>query len=74
MDDALGRTVCLFHREVLLFKLVYFPLEVEVFLFLHDLSLFRSCVILGEQALGFVMNEVTEHFKRVFLFDLFAFK
>ena len=63
MDDTLGRTISLFHREVLLFKLIDFSLEVEVLLLLHDLSLFRSSVILGKQALSFVVDEVTEHLK-----------
>ena len=63
MDDALGRTVGLFHGEVLLFKLIDFSLEVEVLLLLHDLSLFRSSVILGKQALSFVVDEVAEHLK-----------
>ena len=58
MDDALSRTVRLFHRKVLLFKLVDFSLEVEVLLLLHDLSLFRNSVILGKQAFSFVMDEV----------------
>ena len=74
MDDALSRTVSLFHREVLLFKLIDLPLEVEVFLFLHDLSLLRSSIILGKEALGFVVNEVTEHLERVFLLNFFTFE
>ena len=63
MHQSLSCPADLFHTEVLLLKLIEFPLEVEVLLFLHDLPLLRHGLILVEEPLGFVMNEVTQDFK-----------
>ena len=74
VDDALGGPVGLFHREIFLLKLVKLSLEVEVFLFLHDLALFRDSLILVEKSLGLVMDEVTEDLEGVLLLDVLALK
>ena len=69
MDDSLSSSLSLFHLEVLLLKLVQFSLEVEVLLLLHDFPLFRHIVVLGKQTFCLVIDEVTKHFEREFLFD-----
>ena len=63
VDDSLSRSLCLFHLEVFLFKLVKFPLEVEVLLLLHDLPLFRNIFVLCKEPFGLVVDEVTKHLK-----------
>ena len=72
VDYALGCAISLLHRVVLLFKLVHFPLEVEVLLFLHDFAFLGQVVILAEESFRLVMNEVTEHLKGVLLLDFFS--
>ena len=72
VDYALGCTISLLHRVVLLFKLVHFPLEVEVLLFLHDFALLGQIVILAEESFRLIMDEVTEHLKGILLLDFFS--
>ena len=74
MDNSLTGSIGLLHRVILLLEGIKLSLEVEVFLFLHDLTLLADCVILGEEALSLVVNEVTEDLERVLLFDALAFK
>ena len=74
MDDSLTGSIGLLHRVILLLEGIKLSLEVEVFLFLHDLTILADCVILGEEALSLVVNEVTEDLERVLLFDALAFK
>ena len=54
--------------------MVKLPLEVEILLLLHHLALFSQVVVFREQSLGFIVDEVTKHLKRVLLFDLFSLK
>ena len=41
---------------------------------LHHLALFSQVVVFREQSLGFIVDKVTKHLKRVLLFDLFSLK
>ena len=72
VDYAFGCTIGLFHTVVLLLKLFKFPLEVEVFLFLHDFAFLGQIVILTEESFCLVMDEVTEHLKGILLLDFFS--
>ena len=74
VDNSLSWSLCLFHLEVFLFKLVKFPLEVEVLLLLHDLPFFWNIFVFCKEPFGLVVDEVTEHFKWVLLLNLFSFK
>ena len=72
MDNTLSCTISFLHRVIFLLKLIELSLEVEVFLFLHNFTLFSQVVIFREQSLCLVVNKVAENLEGVVLFDLFA--
>jgi hypothetical protein len=74
LEDAFSLPGSLLHRVVLLLQLVDFALEVEILLLLHDFLFLLHVVVLRVETLCLVVDEVAQHFKRVFLFDFFPFK
>lgn len=73
-NDPLGLLLQFFHAEILLFHLIKFALEMEKFLLLVQFSLLVQCFVLRKEPFGLVVDKVTQHFKRVFLFDVLAFE